>query len=789
MTSLQVISVDCESHSPIIALITENGRAIFDAGEGVQRLVVEHKVRLGKLSHVFLTSHEQTSLGGLPGMWLTSYDAGVTNINLVGSQAASDFLSATSIFMRPFTNFSTVSSSSTYEYLVDKVRILAVPLANDSGVVEKVCYIGSTPTIAGKFLVSVANALGVPKGPLFGQLKNGKPITLPNGRTILPEEVLEAPELGRHFAIIAAIESTNSSLLNALFDCTQFAGFYRIGDLSTNESKTIDRQDYQDWMSKFGVQTRHIFAGDGCCRPYSSFVASSLQRYGLYKVSSDAFAPEHQLSSLPRSKVLERHQEQQEGMFDSDKAGYFAATALMKVHIAPARKSGFEDVLQELLAGMQATRAEVEDRIGKVAGMIENTRRDCSSDIPPNVRSFGKDRLIFLGTGCAIPSKYRNVSGILYYAADSRSAMIIDAGEGSWYQLITICPSVVIPDYQAPSSGIVEQDRKTAWAELLKVVWISHGHADHHLGLASIILERKKALMRTNRPFTPLVVIAPMYVIRFLHEVSLSVSTDLIGGYLAVPCQLFDPTYYCNACSISRESSVESNHSVPDARTSSENYEAKYSESCQLSEAGISKRQRLTSVEDPFAEYQQNASEAQEVLLSMHISQLHSIPVIHCPQAFALVFVRKTGSEEMKVIYSGDTRPCDLLIQYGANAAVVIHEATFEDDKAEEALQKKHSTINEALEVAQKMNAYRVLLTHFSQRYHGVPKQLDASGESLLSGSGDPIVLHEAARKAFTASDFMCIRIEDLSWAPVLTQALLELFPPPPESSGDDELN
>lgn len=172
-------------------------------------------------------------------MWLTSYDAGVTNINLVGSQAASDFLSATSIFMRPFTNFSTVSPSSTFEYLVDKVRILAVPLANESGVVEKVCYIGSTPTIAGKFLVSVANALGVPKGPLFGQLKSGKPITLPNGRTIQPEEVLEAPEPGRHFAIIAAIESTNSSLLNALFDCPQFAGLVLSDDFSASPHPTF----------------------------------------------------------------------------------------------------------------------------------------------------------------------------------------------------------------------------------------------------------------------------------------------------------------------------------------------------------------------------------------------------------------------------------------------------------------------------------------------------------------------------------------------------------------------
>lgn len=73
--TLQIISVDCESHPAIVALITENARALFDAGEGVQRLVVEHKLRVGKMTNIFLTSHMQCSLGGLPGSLLspTSY--------------------------------------------------------------------------------------------------------------------------------------------------------------------------------------------------------------------------------------------------------------------------------------------------------------------------------------------------------------------------------------------------------------------------------------------------------------------------------------------------------------------------------------------------------------------------------------------------------------------------------------------------------------------------------------------------------------------------------------------
>jgi hypothetical protein len=49
----------------------------------------------------------------------------------------------------------------------------------------------------------------------------------------------------------------------------------------------------------------------------------------------------------------------------------------------------------------------------------------------------------FLGTGCAIPSKYRNVSGILLQLNTESSeteprALLIDAGEGTWAQLMRI---------------------------------------------------------------------------------------------------------------------------------------------------------------------------------------------------------------------------------------------------------------------------------------------------------------------------------------------------------------
>ena len=73
--------------------------------------------------------------------------------------------------------------------------------------------------------------------------------------------------------------------------------------------------------------------------------------------------------------------------------------------------------------------------------------------------------------------------------------------------------------------------------------------------------------------------------------------------------------------------------------------------------------------------------------------------------------------EHVCLVYSGDCRPSQSLIRAGQSCDLLIHEATFSQEKAEDALKKKHSTIDEAISTAIKMNAKHLILTHFSQRY------------------------------------------------------------------------
>ncbi|CAB5203992.1 unnamed protein product [Rhizophagus irregularis] len=115
---------------------------------------------------------------------------------------------------------------------------------------------------------------------------------------------------------------------------------------------------------------------------------------------------------------------------------------------------------------------------------------------------------------------------------------------------------------------------------------------------------------------------------------------------------------------------------------------------------------------------------------SMGINKVETVAVIHCPNSFGISIEHSDG---WKIVYSGDTRPCDDLVRVGKDATLLIHEATFENDLTEQALSKNHSTTEEAVSVGERMNAHTLLLTHFSQRYPKVPVFTDDHGRVGIS--------------------------------------------------------
>ncbi|EPY83628.1 zinc phosphodiesterase ELAC protein 2 [Camelus ferus] len=106
------------------------------------------------------------------------------------------------------------------------------------------------------------------------------------------------------------------------------------------------------------------------------------------------------------------------------------------------------------------------------------------------------------------------------------------------------------------------------------------------------------------------------------------------------------------------------------------------------------------------------------ILLQRERALFQTCLVRHCKHAFGCALVHSSG---WKVVYSGDTMPCEALVRMGKDATLLIHEATLEDGLEEEAAEKTHSTTSQAIGVGMRMKAEFIMLNHFSQRYAKVP--------------------------------------------------------------------
>ncbi|ATB35513.1 ribonuclease Z [Cystobacter fuscus] len=95
----------------------------------------------------------------------------------------------------------------------------------------------------GKFNLEKVKELGVPPGPLYGQLQRGEPVQLADGRTIRPEEVVGEPRPGRRLVISGDTRP-----------CSALVKASREADLLIHESTFSDDEQAR------ALETRHSTA-------------------------------------------------------------------------------------------------------------------------------------------------------------------------------------------------------------------------------------------------------------------------------------------------------------------------------------------------------------------------------------------------------------------------------------------------------------------------------------------------------------------------------------------------
>jgi ribonuclease Z len=172
---------------------------LIDCGEGTQQQILRAShIRLSQLTRIFLTHLHGDHLFGLPGLLASRALAqgGVGPITIYGPEGVEAWLKATlrAAGMRfgfPVT-FVTVRPG---KLCTDgEFSVTAAPVCHR---IEAYAYAIREAEQAGRFDVAAAAALGIPAGPLYGQLKAGKTVTLSDGRVIEGSQLVGPTRPGR----------------------------------------------------------------------------------------------------------------------------------------------------------------------------------------------------------------------------------------------------------------------------------------------------------------------------------------------------------------------------------------------------------------------------------------------------------------------------------------------------------------------------------------------------------------------------------------------------------------
>lgn len=544
-------------------------------------------------------------------------------------------------------------------------------------------YLFTTSPIAGKFLIQKARNLKIPPGPMYSELKAGKAVTYvhPDSAeevTVTADQVVEDGSEGVAIALIyCPDEYVFGQLCGSdrrpniwIEKLNRFKGSDRSKTaleliIHYTPKKLFNSEGYKSWMREFGKEVEHMtihplventFCGgneelDGS--PFRSGVMGAMQRSLL-----EANIYPNPIPSVNSTKSEEEN--------TCDLCIHKARPQLEYV-IMPLGKKGIDKNTlpseENMVHGFSALDHETVVKETKDSGALEaatkviESLQDGEKDSIQHSQLEGQVNdpngcLIFTGTGSAIPCKHRNVTGI-YVGMEDQNGILLDTGEGTLGQLIRSWKST----YEGANASI--SDFIKARIKNTKAVWISHPHADHHLGIIRFLTERNSILLHCDNHQKSddyrIALIAPPSLLRFLDEYS-KIDPTIYYGYIPVDC-----------------------------------------------------RDTISDRENPVASFLNR---------ELGITRCVSVPVSHCYHSYAVVL---DGTCFGRLVYSGDCRPSDRLTEEGHGADILIHEATFENGMEEEAVLKMHSTVGEALSVAKRMNAKSCILTHFSQRYPRIP--------------------------------------------------------------------
>jgi ribonuclease Z len=231
-----------------LAVQREGETILFDCGEGNQRQMMRYGVGF-TFKEIFFTHYHADHLLGVTGLLRTmGLQDRTAPVTLYGPKGAQRILGAAVTLGIERTKFPVeiVEIKPGDRLARDEYEIVVFETEHRA---DTVGYALVEHTRLGRFNPDRARELGIPEGPLWGQLHKGKMVALPDGRTIGPADLVGAPRAGRtlvysgdtrpHLSVVQAARGADLLVHEATFGTDELERAKETGHSTAAEAAKV----------------------------------------------------------------------------------------------------------------------------------------------------------------------------------------------------------------------------------------------------------------------------------------------------------------------------------------------------------------------------------------------------------------------------------------------------------------------------------------------------------------------------------------------------------------------